>query len=115
MTLDAIELVGRFLMHVLPTGFVRIRHYGLLANRHRREKLARCRESLGTAVAPLAETAPTDPAPFTPPGHEVEVTPTRVCPRCGAGRMLVVAEFPPMSLAEWITAGLEPCPILDSS
>jgi hypothetical protein len=70
---------------------------------------------LGTAVAPLAETAPTDPDPFTLPGHEVEVTPTRVCPRCGTGQMIVVAEFPPMSLAEWITAGLEPCPILDSS
>ena len=85
MTLNAIEFVRRFLMHVLPTGFVRIRPYGLLANRHRREKLARCRELLGTAVAPLAETAPSDPDPFTPPGHEVEVTPTQVCPRCGAG------------------------------
>ena len=47
MTLDAIEFVRRFLMHVLPSGFVRIRHYGILANCHRREKLMRCRESLG--------------------------------------------------------------------
>jgi hypothetical protein len=115
MTLDAIEFVRRFLMHVLPTGFVRIRHYGLLANRRRREKLARCRELLGTAVTPLAETAPTDPDPFPPPGHEAEATPTRVCPRCGAGRMVLVAEFPPMSPAEGITAGLEPCLIFDSS
>jgi hypothetical protein len=115
MTLEAVEFVRRFLMHVLPTGFVRVRHSGLLANRHRREKLARCRVLLGMAVTPQAETAPADPDPITPPGHEVEVTPTRVCPRCGAGRMVVVAEFPPMSLAEWITAGLEPCRILDSS
>ena len=115
MTLEAVEFVRRFLTHVLPAGFVRVRHSGLLANRHRQEKLARCRELLGMAVTPQADTAPTNPDPITPPGQEVEVTPTRVCPQCGAGRMVVVAEFPPMSLAEWITAGLEPCLILDSS
>ena len=115
MTLEAVEFVRRFLMHVLPSGFVRVRHYGLLANRHRQEKLARCRELLGMAVTPQADTAPTDPDPVTPPGHEATVTPTRVCPRCGAGRMVVVAEFPPMTPAEGITAGLEPCLILDSS
>jgi Putative transposase/Transposase zinc-binding domain len=115
MTLEAVEFVRRFLTHVLPAGFVRVRHYGLVANRHRQEKLARCRELLGMAVTPQADTAPTDPDPITPPGHEVEVTPTRACPRCGAGRMVVVAEFPPMTPAEGITAGLEPCPILDSS
>jgi hypothetical protein len=100
---------------VLPSGFVRVRHYGLLANRHRREKLARCRELLGMAVTPQSDTAPTEPDPIPPPVHEATVTPTRVCPRCGAGRMVVVAEFPPMSPAEWITAGLEPRLILDSS
>ena len=108
MTLDAVEFVRRFLMHVLPAGFVRVRHYGLLANRHRREKLARCRELLGMAVTP-ADPAPADPDPTTPPGREAPVTPTRVCPRCGAGRMVVVAEFPPMTPAGGITAGLEPC------
>jgi hypothetical protein len=102
-------------MHVLPTGFVRVRHYGLLANRHRQEKLARCRELLGMAVTEQVDTARTDPAPIPPPGHEATVTLTRVCPRCGAGRMVVVAEFPPMPLAEGITAGLEPFLILDSS
>ena len=115
MTLDAIEFVRRFLTHVLPVSFVRVRHYGLLANRHRREKLARCRELLSMAVTPQAETAPADPDPVPPPGREAAVTPTRVCPRCGAGRMVVVAEFPPMTPAEGITAGLEPCLILDTS
>ena len=113
MTLEAVEFVRRFLMHVLPTGFVRVRHYGLLANRHRREKLARCRELLGMAVPPQGDPAPTNPIP--PLSQEATVTPTRVCPRCGAGRMVVVAEFPPMPPAERITAGLEPCLILDSS
>ena len=115
MTLDAVEFVRRFLTHVLPAGFVRVRHYGLLANRHRREKLARCRELLGMAVTPPADTAPSDPDPITPPGHEVEVTPTRVCPRCGAGRMVVVAELPPLPSAAGTGAGLEPCPTWDSS
>jgi hypothetical protein len=115
MTLDAVEFVRRFLTHVLPAGFVRVRHYGLLANRHRRAKLARCRELLGMAVTPQADAAPTDPDPIPLPAHEATVAPTRVCPRCGAGRMVVVAEFPPMTLAEGIPAGLEPCPILDSS
>jgi hypothetical protein len=115
MTLDAVEFVRRFLSQVLPAGFVRVRHYGLLANRHRREKLARCRELLGLAVTPPADPAPVEPDPIPPPGHEATVTPTRVCPRCGAGRMVVVAEFPPMTPAVGITAGLEPSLVLDSS
>ena len=113
MTLDAVEFVRRLLTHVLPTGFVRIRHYGLLANRHRQEKLARCRELLGMAMTPQADADPTDPIPS--PESESTVTPTRVCPRCGAGRMVVVAEFPPMPLAERMPTCLELCLILDSS
>ena len=112
---ESVEFVRRFLMHVLPSGFVRVRHYGLLANRHRREKLARCRELLGMAVSPQGDPAPTDPDPVTPPAQEATVTPTRVCPRCGAGRMVVVAEFPPTAPAGGIRAGLEPCLIFDSS
>jgi hypothetical protein len=61
MTLEAVEFVRRFLMHVLPAGFVRVRHYGLLANRHRQEKLALCRELLGMAVTEPVDTASTDP------------------------------------------------------
>ncbi len=107
MTLEAVEFARRFLMHVLPAGFVRVRHYGLLANRHRREKLARCRELLGMVLPTKADGASTDPEPIPPPGHDATVAPTRVCPRCGAGRMVVVAEFPPMSPAEWVSADLE--------
>jgi ribosomal protein L37AE/L43A len=113
MTLDAIEFVRRFLTHVLPTGFVRIRHYGLLANRHRQEKLGRCRELLGMAVTPQADTDPTDPIPS--PERESTVTPTRVCPRWGAGRMVVVAEFPPLTQAAGISAGPQPSLSFDSS
>jgi hypothetical protein len=115
MALDSVEFVRRFLMHVLPSGFVRVRHYGLLANRHRREKLARCRELIGMAATPQADTAPSEPDPVLPTVAETTVTPTRVCPRCGAGRMVVVAEFPPLPSAEGTGAGLEPCLTWDSS
>ena len=54
MRLDAQEFVRRFLLHVLPTGFQRIRHYGLLANRHREIKLEHCRQLLA-APAPVVE------------------------------------------------------------
>jgi Putative transposase len=47
MTLNADEFIRRFLMHVLPSGFQRIRYYGLLSNRYRKDKLARCRELIG--------------------------------------------------------------------
>ncbi|MBM3790229.1 MAG: hypothetical protein FJW35_07735 [Acidobacteria bacterium] len=46
MTLDAAEFIRRFLLHVLPPGFVRLRHYGLSSNRHRAEKIAPCREPI---------------------------------------------------------------------
>lgn len=48
MRLAPVEFLRRFLLHVLPKGFVRIRYYGLLANGHRREKIARCRELLSS-------------------------------------------------------------------
>ncbi len=74
---------------------------------HRQEKLARCLELLGMAPAD------TDPTP--PPNREAMVTPFRVSPRCGTGRIVAVAEFPPMLPAERITAGLEQCLSIDSS
>jgi len=51
MTLDAVEFIRRFLLHILPSGFVRIRQFGFLANRARREKLAICRALLSAPMA----------------------------------------------------------------
>jgi hypothetical protein len=115
LTLDAVEFVRRLLLHVLPAGLVRVRHYGLLANRHRQQELARCRELLGMTVPEPAELAPVEPDPIPPPDHEAAVTATRVCPRCGAGRMVVIAEFPPSTPLEGIAVDLKPILILDSS
>lgn len=49
MTLTAVEFIRRFLMHILPTGFVKIRHYGLLCNRYRKEHLRLCRKLIGVS------------------------------------------------------------------
>lgn len=96
MRLSAVEFVRRLLMHVLPAGLVRIRHYGLLANRHRREKLARCRELLGAAGA--VDVAGADPAARRE--GSCPVGPARACPVCGAGRLAVIAELPAMGPVE---------------
>lgn len=85
MTLAPHEFIRRFLMHVLPKGFHRIRHYGLLANGNRVANVARARELLGMAPpAPVVEATSAEPDdPRVHPGP---------CPCCG-GRMLVIEIF----------------------
>jgi hypothetical protein len=100
MTLKATEFIRRFLLHVLPSGFVRIRHYGFLANRVCREKLALCRELLGVETTP----EPVAAAHAVEPKETVEGVPAaNVCPSCGEGRMVIVASFPaiPVSRRQW--------------
>lgn len=94
MTLEADEFLRRFLLHVVPRGFMRIRHFGLLANRTRRATLTRCRALLGQ---PPTESAPLESA--------VELLQRLTgldlarCPACGEGRMhltmIVGPETPP--------------------
>jgi hypothetical protein len=84
MTLAADEFIRRFLLHVLPGGFHRIRHYGLLANAGRREHLARARELLHVASAVTESPLPV--APVAP------ASPTFVCPHCGTA-MIVIDTF----------------------
>jgi hypothetical protein len=86
MTLAATEFIRRFLLHVLPTGFMRIRHYGYLANRHRRRKLDLCRQLLG-AVPPAEPIA----QPISDP-HVAEEA-TDVCPACKAGLLRIVLRW----------------------
>ena len=83
MTLATDEFIRRFLLHVLPRGFHRIRHYGLLASSARRTSLARARELL--AVAPPPE----------PPDEDMAKEPLDArppCPCCG-GHMIIVETF----------------------
>ncbi len=98
MTLAADEFLRRFLLHVLPGGFVRIRHFGFLANRGRTAKLAVCRVLL--AVAP--------PAPEPVAALLLRLTGVDItqCPVCRTGRLRILATFRP---------GARPVPALDSS
>ena len=91
MTLDGVEFLRRFLLHILPTGFVRIRYFGLLANRGRALNLACCRELL--AATALGAAAPTMPISPSIPA-EAEDTRYR-CPSCASGRLLKVATLVP--------------------
>ncbi|MCP3995440.1 MAG: IS91 family transposase [bacterium] len=87
MTLSAVEFLRRFLLHRLPKGFVRIRHYGFLANRHRKKKIELCRE-LVTVRKPLA-TQPFIDEPQTPRDQALQ------CPQCSRGRLICILTFKP--------------------
>ena len=91
MRLDAQEFVRRFLLHVLPTGFQRIRHYGFLANRYREVKLEQCRQLLGTPV-PGAE-LPDPPLAYHDRYERLTGVSLRDCPNCGRGHMVLIESF----------------------
>ena len=94
MVLDAGEFIRRFLLHVLPDGFVKIRHYGVLANRTRKYHIALCRELLG---ASQVETKSKD-IPETWQEHLLRVSGVDVmkCPVCKKGRMVTVEILYPL-------------------
>src|ERR1700682_3552122 len=93
MTVEAEEFIRRFLLHVLPEGFQRIRYYGFLANRYREEKLARCRELLDIpAPEPLALEGAKD---YRERYQELIGPWLGQCPACHQGRMLVIEILPP--------------------
>jgi Putative transposase len=82
MTLQTDEFIRRFLLHILPRGFHRIRHYGLFANTGRATNIARLRELIGFAPPPEEAESPSEPP-------EKDLPP---CPCCG-GRMTVIEIF----------------------
>lgn len=91
MTLDAVEFLRRFLLHVLPKGFMRIRYYGFLANRNRSEKLQRVRTLLGQA--PLSSSTQPEISPSGDSPNEIlPLEPSELCPACKNGRLIPVAE-----------------------
>ena len=92
MTVEAEEFIRRFLLHVLPEGFQRIRYYGFLANRYREEKLARCRELLDM---PAPEPPALEGAKDYRERYQELIGPSfGECPVCHQGRMLVVETLP---------------------
>ena len=89
MTLDAHEFIRRFLLHVIPKGLMRVRHFGFLANRSK-QRLSRCRQLLG-----LLPALPKPPQPSTP---ELMLALTGIdltrCPRCPKGTLISRAKIP---------------------
>jgi hypothetical protein len=85
MTLCGEELLRRFLLHVLPKGFMRVRHFGFLANRCRAKRLVTIRSALAAPPPAHARTT-TEPAAYT--GHP--------CPTCRKGHLRVSAHLAPV-------------------
>jgi hypothetical protein len=88
MTLAPDEFIRRFLLHVLPSGFHRIRHYGLIANTTRKDNLVRARELLMSSKPEDATDAETNAADTADSGDRDESV-TYVCPDCGAPMMII--------------------------
>ena len=102
MTLSGVEFLRRFVQHVLPKGFVKVRHYGLVANRTRDARLALCRRLLAIAALRDRICAGAPPAP-SPPGSEDRIIGPvmadrfeRICPHCGS-RRIECRELPRMT------------------
>ena len=98
MTLDAQEFIRRFLLHVLPDGFMRIRHFGFLANRSKKQALAQCRKLLDLDSAlPLCSSQPANVLLLKLTGVDLSR-----CPSCYEGTMIMVGDLPALSsLPPW--------------
>ncbi len=92
MQIDADEFIRRFLLHVLPTGYVRIRYFGFLSNRYRKDNLKRIRELLGDEQSPPIAQKTTEQLMLELTG--VDIT---KCPQCKVGKMIVIAKIPDAS------------------
>ena len=86
LPLSSCEFMRRFLMHTLPSGFVRIRYYGFLANRYRNERLEKCRRLLGVTSVPASTIQETQ----TPAENSDRVPSPKTCPACGRQSLVVI-------------------------
>jgi hypothetical protein len=94
MTLDASEFIRRFLLHILPDGFMKIRHYGILSNRNRKCKLAVCKKLLS---APCRHEN-TEKESWQDLLTRITGTDPRICPYCGKGKMVLKEVLNPSAL-----------------
>jgi hypothetical protein len=94
MLLSADEFIRRFLLHVLPSGFHRIRYYGFLGNRHRKEKLEHCRQLLGMAPPKERSAEPAPQEDYRDRYERLTGRSLRECPVCHRGHMISVKRLP---------------------
>ncbi len=94
MSLNAVEFCRRFLLHVLPTGFVRIRYYGFLSNGQRRKQLTHIRNLLGDTLSTQLANGDVSSSlsPSTPDEHDEP----ELCPKCKKGRFVRVERIEPV-------------------
>ena len=93
MVLPAEEFIRRFLLHVLPNGFQRIRYYGFLANRYRKQKLALCRQLLQIPPYDLYQARSEIAKNYRDHYEVLTGCSLLTCPVCQQGRMLVIEVF----------------------
>jgi hypothetical protein len=96
MSLEAPEFIRRFLLHVLPDGFMKIRHYGILSNRSRKTKLPLCKSLLGLDCH--REGGEKEKEPWQDLLTRITGIDPRICPYCGKGRMVVKEVLRPSPL-----------------
>jgi hypothetical protein len=112
-TLEAVEFLRRFVLHILPKGLHKIRYFGYLANRHRRAKLALCRTLLGQSAEDLVTTAMATSEDVPEPDRKVaRIEPGDACPVCHQGRMQLVETYHRHRAAGDLSVAV---PILDTS
>jgi hypothetical protein len=93
-TLDAIEFLRRYCLHILPKGLHKIRYFGFLANRHRQKKLAQCRTLLGqSADARVMNEMAVGAGTSEPDRKDLRLEPGDACPVCHQGRMQLVETY----------------------
>ncbi|MFC1852692.1 transposase, partial [candidate division CSSED10-310 bacterium] len=90
-TIKAVEFIRRFLLHVLPKDFMRIRSYGFLANRSKKKDLTRCKELLGVKTTPSKKKSTRE---LIKEMIGIDIT---QCPQCSKGKMLNIREIQPLS------------------
>jgi hypothetical protein len=97
MTVTAEEFIRRFLLHILPNKFVKIRHYGFLSNRNRKEKIGLCKKLIAIVInkkyiEPLTQYQKLNAYEFMLKIKGIDIT---VCPCCGSGKMITKSEILP--------------------
>jgi hypothetical protein len=96
MTLNSVEFIRRFLLHVLPTGFMRIRHYGFLSNSGRKKGLQRCADIFATLRQKRDDAKNKVKQPWNSRVKEQTGFDPLLCKKCGKAVMMLIAEIAPV-------------------
>ena len=96
LTLEALEFIRRFLLHVLPSQFVKIRYYGILSHRNRKGKLLRCKTLLGVLIPEGSKEVLKEA--WQDLLTRITGIDPRVCPYCGKGKMIQRETLPSCSI-----------------